>query len=155
MSSELLWCDAVNGPQNAAHASPFAMYELAKNTLPAAVNPLLSLHASPTKQSCIFTLFIIDEPSPMIEFSQMTPVPIYTDALLLLIKVQSLRRAAPAISQSSYITVFVISFVFTIFTRLPMAAMSGAVRSISSRIKRRMVSLSGRLWKCFTMSAAT
>ena len=101
MSSELLWCDAVNGPQNAAHASPFDIYELAKNTLPAAVNPLLSLHVSPTKQSCIFTLLMIDDPSLMIEFSQITPVPIYTEALLLLIMVQSLSREAPEISQSS------------------------------------------------------
>lgn len=91
----------MNGPQNAAHASPFAMYELAKNTLPAAVKPLLNLHASPTKQSCIFTLLVIAEPLLMIEFSQITPVPMYTDASLLLIRVQSLSRAAPAISQSS------------------------------------------------------
>ena len=98
---------------------------------------------------------MMDDPSLMIEFSQMTPVPIYTEASRLLISVQSLRRAAPEISQSSYITVLVISFVLTIFTRLPMVAVSGDVRSISSRTSRRMASLSGRFWKCFTIRAAT
>jgi hypothetical protein len=52
----------------------------------------------------------------------------YTLALGLLMMVQSLRRAAPEISQSSYIMVFVISLVLTIFTLLPTVAVSGDVR---------------------------
>ena len=76
MSNELLWCEAVNGPQKAAQASPLLIYELAKKMLCEAVNPLLILQASPTKQSCILTELMTDEPSEMMEFSQITPVPI-------------------------------------------------------------------------------
>ena len=74
---------------------------MAKNTLCEAVNPLLSLQASPTKQSCILTLLMMDEPWAMIEFSQITPVPMNTLASGELMMVQSLMRAAPLISQKS------------------------------------------------------
>ena len=68
--------EAENGPQKAAQASPLAMKELAKNTLASAVKPLVIWQASPTKQSCIFTELLMEQPSQMMEFSQMTPVPI-------------------------------------------------------------------------------
>ena len=43
-----------------------------------AVKPLDSWQASPTKQSCIFTLLMTLAPSAMMLFSVITPVPIYT-----------------------------------------------------------------------------
>ena len=103
MSSELLWCDAVNGPQNAAHASPFAMYELAKNTLPAAVNPLLSLHASPTKVLYSFALSVTDAPACMMQLSHITPSDMRMLASGVLFSVDSTSRAAPEAVADLYV----------------------------------------------------
>ena len=130
------------------------MNELAKNTLCEAVKPLAIWQASPTKQSCIFTLFTILDPSEIIEFSQMTPVPMNTLAFSELSIVQSLNRLAPDISQSSCITVFVISRVLIIFTLLPMVPRSGLVRAISSETSLRIAFLRSLSLKCLTMNAA-
>ena len=81
-----------------------------------AVKPLLMWQASPTKQSCIFTLLVMLLPSLMMVFSQMTPVPMYTLAAGVLRMVQSLNREAPLISQSSWTIVLLTSRVLTIFT---------------------------------------
>ena len=150
-----MWWLAENGPQKAAHASPLAMNELAKNRLASAVNPFVIWHASPTKQSCIFTELLIEHPSQMMEFSQMTPVPMYTDASFDDMMVHSLRRAAPLISQSPFTMVFVISLVFTIFTLFPIRPRSGRPTLNSSSIIWCKVCLSALSLKCFTMKAAT
>ena len=39
MSSVDLWCETLNGPHRAAHASPLSMCELAKKTLFSDVKP--------------------------------------------------------------------------------------------------------------------
>ena len=88
------------------------------------------------------------------EFSQITPVPIYTDASFDDMMVQSLKRAAPLISQSSLTTVLVISLVLIIFTPLPNVPRSGWVKRISSFTSRVMLSRSTLSLKCFTMKAA-
>ena len=88
------------------------------------------------------------------EFSHITPVPMNTLASDELMMVQSLSLDAPLISQSSYITVLVISFVFTIFTLLPIVPHSCELRSISSLMSLLMASFSGLFAACFTMNAA-
>ena len=75
------------------------MNELAKKRLASAVKPFVIWQASPTKQSCIFTELLIEHPSQMMEFSQMTPVPMNTGASIDDITVHSDRRAAALISQ--------------------------------------------------------
>ena len=155
MSRLDLWCEAENGPQKAAQASPLAINELAKNRLASAVKPLVIWQASPTKQSCIFTELLMLQPSQIIEFSQITPVPIYTGASSLLRMVHSLSRAQPSISQSPLITVLVMSLVLIIFTLLPMMPRSGVLTRTSSSMSwcRRLVSALSRLY--FTMKAAS
>ncbi len=128
---------------------------MAKNTLASAVNPLVIWQASPTKQSCIFTELVMLQPLEMMEFSQMTPVPMYTDASFELRMVQSLSRDAPLISQSSFTTVLVISLVLIIFTPLPSVPRSGSVMRTSSRMSRVIFSFSTLSLKCFTMKAAS
>ena len=94
------------------------------------------------------------QPLQIIEFSQMTPVPIYTEASADDMMVQSDRRAAPLISQSSFTTVLVISFELIIFTPLPKVPRSGCEKRISSLMSRMMLSFSCLSLKCFTMKAA-
>ena len=130
------------------------MKELAKNILCDAVNPFAIWQASPTKQSCIFTLLMILDPSEIIEFSQMTPVPMKTLAFSELRMVQSLSLLAPDISQSSCMIVLVISLVLMILTLLPIVPRSGLVRAISSETSLRIAFLRSLLLKCFTIKAA-
>ena len=72
------------------------------------------------------------QPSQMMEFSQMTPVPMYTEASFDDITVHSDSRAAPLISQSPLMTVLVISLVLMIFTLLPITPRSGVDTRTSS-----------------------
>ena len=131
------------------------MNELAKNSDASAVKPLVIWHASPTKQSCIFTELLIEQPSQMIEFSQMTPVPMNTLASSELSIVHSLSRAQPLISQSPLMTVLVMSLVLMIFTRLPMMPRSGRVTRTSSSMSWRSICMSILSLLCFTMNAAS
>ena len=91
----------------------------------------------------------------MIEFSQMTPVPMNTEASSLLRMVHSFRRAQPLISQSPLMTVLVMSFVLIIFTRLPMMPRSGVDRRTSSSMSCFSWFIRALSLLCFTMKAAS
>ena len=96
------------------------MNELAKKTLCDAANPLVIVQNSPTKQSCIFTELVIEEPSETMESSQMTPVPMYTWVEAELSRVQSFRRDTPSMMHPSCSMLLMMARVFTILTPLPM-----------------------------------
>ena len=155
MSSELLWWLAEKGPQKAAQASPFAIYELAKNKELSAENPLVILHASPTKQFSTRELSMILEPSNTIEFSQITPLPMKTLASGVLCIVLSAIRVAPRTSQLSVIIEFVISVVLTIFTLSPRKPQSRTLLSISPITILRMACVNSISFSYLTINAAT
>ena len=131
------------------------MNELAKKSDASAVKPLVIWQASPTKQSCIFTELLMEHPSQMMEFSQMTPVPIYTEASFDDMIVQSAKRDVPLISQSPLMTVLVISLVLIIFTLLPMMPRSGAESLTSSSMSCLRMLISTLSSWCFTIKAAS
>ena len=95
------------------------------------------------------------EPSPIIEFSHITPVPTYTLSFGELIIEQSLSRAAPSISAPSPTTVFVISLAPTIFTPSPMAPRSGVRLAVSSAVSCLIMSHTALSRECLTMNAAS
>ena len=111
--------------------------------------------ASPTKQFSSLTLFKIDEPSKMIEFSHITPEPIYTLASGILLIEQSLSRHAPITSQSSLMFVLVISEVLTIFTPKPIVPLSGILSIISLRMRAFMAVISSLSLWWLTIRAAS
>ena len=88
------------------------------------------------------------------EFSQITPVPIYTDASFDDMMVQSAKREVPLISQSPLMTVLVISLVLIIFTLLPMMPRSGAESRTSSSMSCFRMLISALSSWCFTIKAA-
>ena len=116
MSRVALWWLTVNGPQNAAQASPLSTYELAKNRLLSAENPRPTWQASPTKQLLSRAPPTTDAPACTTVLSHSTPLPMYMLASGVPLRVQSQRRSAPLISHSSPMHEFTISRVLTIFT---------------------------------------
>ena len=85
----------------------------------------------------------------------MTPVPMNTEASSELRMVHSFSLEAPLISQSPLMTVFVMSLVLMIFTRLPMMPRSGVEMRTSSSISWRSLLIRALSLWYFTISAAS
>ena len=133
MSSVDLWWLTLNGPQNAAHASPLAMYELAKKRLSVAENPSVSVEFSPMKQFLAIALLLTDEPRVTMHPSIIAPAPTNTLLSRRLHSVVSLMRCAPLTSVHWVIQELVISIVSVMRTLSSISVRFG-IRLITSSI---------------------